>query len=33
VYYLHRGFAHEALGKKDEAAEDYKRGRKQPAPK
>ena len=26
-YFLHRGFAHEALGKKDEAAEDYKRGK------
>lgn len=27
AFYLHRGFAHEALGMKTEAAEDYKRGR------
>jgi tetratricopeptide (TPR) repeat protein len=33
VYDLHRGFAHEGLGKKGEAAEDYKKGKKQPAPK
>ena len=25
AYYLHRGYAHEAPGKKDEAAEDYRR--------
>ena len=29
-YFLHRGFANEALGKKDETAEDYKKGKKQP---
>lgn len=33
AYFLHRGFAHEALGKKDEAADDYKKGKKQPEPK
>ncbi len=33
IFFLHRGFAHEALGKKDEAAEDYKKAKKQPAPK
>ena len=27
AYYLHRGFALEALGKKDEAAEDFRRGK------
>ncbi|MGL5096152.1 MAG: hypothetical protein ACRDD1_11220 [Planctomycetia bacterium] len=27
AYYLHRGYAHEAMGKKAEAAEDYRAGR------
>lgn len=29
AYYHYRGFAQEALGSKDEAAEDYKKGKKQ----
>lgn len=32
-YFLHRGYAHEALGMNDEAAEDYRKGKQTPAPK
>ncbi len=27
-FYLHRGFAYEALGRKDEAADDYRRAKR-----